>query len=60
MEAGDYLLTQEKAGTRYVWVVARTFANMDDPEDLKKAQPSARRYTQIAYGLKENATAITL
>lgn len=37
MEAGDYLITQEKAGSRYVWVVVRTFANMDDPEDLKKA-----------------------
>lgn len=37
MEPGDYLITQEKAGTRYVWVVVRTFANMDNPDDLKKA-----------------------
>lgn len=36
-EAGDYLITQEKAGTQYVWVVVRTLADMDDPEDLKKA-----------------------
>ena len=37
MEAGDYLITQEKASTRYVWVCVRTFADMNDPEDLKKA-----------------------
>lgn len=36
-EPGDYLITQEKAGTRYVWVCIRTFANMNDPEDMKKA-----------------------
>ena len=37
MEPGEYLITQEKAGTRYVWVVIRTYADMNDPEDLKKA-----------------------
>ena len=37
MEAGDYLITKEKAGTRYVWVCVRTFADMNNPEDMKKA-----------------------
>lgn len=36
-EPGEYLITMEKAGTRYVWVCVRTFANMSDPEDMKKA-----------------------
>lgn len=37
MEAGDYVIAQEKTGTRYVWVVVRTFANMKAPDDLLAA-----------------------
>jgi hypothetical protein len=33
---GKYTLTQEKAGTRYVVVGIRTFANANDPADIKK------------------------
>lgn len=35
--SGDFTLTQEKVGTRYVFVVFRTFANPNDPEDVKAA-----------------------
>lgn len=34
---GKYTLTQEKAGTRYVVVGIRTFANANDPADIKRA-----------------------
>jgi hypothetical protein len=33
---GKYTLTQEKAGTRYVVIGIRTFANANDPADVKK------------------------
>lgn len=36
-EPGKYTLTQEKIGTRYVMVGFRTFANANDPEDIKRA-----------------------
>jgi hypothetical protein len=35
-EPGKYTLTQEKVGTRYVFVVFRTFVNSEDPADIKK------------------------
>ena len=34
---GKYTLTQDKIGTRYVMVGIRTFANANDPADIKKA-----------------------
>jgi hypothetical protein len=34
---GKYTLTQEKMGTRYVFVVFRTYMNPNDPADVKKA-----------------------
>ncbi len=33
---GKYTLTQEKIGSRYVFVVVRTFVNSEDPADIKK------------------------
>ncbi len=33
---GKYTLTRDKAGTRYVFVVIRTFVNAEDPADIKK------------------------
>ena len=33
---GEYTLTQDKVGTRYVMVGFRTFANVSDPDDIKK------------------------
>jgi hypothetical protein len=36
-DAGDYTLTREKIGTRYVQVVFRTFANPGDPKDVQAA-----------------------
>jgi hypothetical protein len=33
---GKYTLTQDKVGTRYVFVVVRTFVNAADPADIKK------------------------
>ena len=34
---GDFTLTREKIGSRYVMVLFRTFANPNDPEDVKAA-----------------------
>ncbi len=34
---GEYTLTQDEVGTRYVFVLFRTFADSTDPEDIKKA-----------------------
>ena len=34
---GKHTLTQEKIGTRYVFVGFRTLANANDPQDIKKA-----------------------
>jgi len=33
---GKYTLTQEKMGTRYVFVVVRTLVDSENPEDIKK------------------------
>ncbi len=33
---GKYTLTQQNVGTRYVFVGVRTFANSEDPADIKK------------------------
>jgi len=35
--SGDFTLTQEEVGTRYVFVVYRTFADPNDPVDMKAA-----------------------
>ncbi len=37
-KAGDYTLTQEEVGSRYVFVAFRTFVDSTDPSDIKKAQ----------------------
>lgn len=34
---GEYELTRDKIGTRYVWIQLRIFANPYDPEDMKTA-----------------------
>jgi hypothetical protein len=36
-EAGEYELTQEGMGSRYVVVIVRTLVDAEDPEDLSKA-----------------------
>ena len=36
---GDYTLTQEKIGTRYVFIILRTFVDPNDKADLDKAHP---------------------
>jgi hypothetical protein len=36
-DAGDYTLTQESIGTRYVHVLMRHFIDANDPEDIAKA-----------------------
>lgn len=36
-EPGTYELTQENVGTRFALVTVRTFANPNDPEDIKQA-----------------------
>ena len=35
--AGKFTLTQDEIGTRYVFVIIRTFMNANDPNDIKKA-----------------------
>ena len=35
--AGTFTLTQDEIGTRYVFVIIRTFMNANDPDDIKKA-----------------------
>ena len=35
--SGTFTLTQEKMGTRYIFVIIRTFIDANDPEDVKKA-----------------------
>lgn len=37
-EAGEYELTQEGMGSRYVVVIVRTLVDAEDPEDVSKAQ----------------------
>ena len=34
---GKYELTQEKVGSKYVYIIIRTFIDANDPEDIKKA-----------------------
>lgn len=36
-KSGKYVFTQEEVGTRFISVVIRTFADANDPEDVKKA-----------------------
>lgn len=36
-EAGEFTLTQNQIGTRYVFVIFRTFVNADDSADIKAA-----------------------
>ena len=36
-EGGEFTLTREQIGTRYVLVLFRTFANPNDPKDMKAA-----------------------
>ena len=36
-EPGQYTLTEEEAGTRYVQLAVRTFVDANDPEDVKEA-----------------------
>ena len=36
-EPGKYELTQEKVGSKYVYIIIRTFIDANDPEDIKKA-----------------------
>jgi len=36
-EDGDYTFTETEAGTRYIVVVIRTFADANDPADIEKA-----------------------
>jgi len=35
--AGEFILTQEKVGTRFAAVIFRTFVNANDPQDIKAA-----------------------
>ena len=35
--SGSFTLTKEKIGTRYMFVVFRTFVNAEDPNDIKEA-----------------------
>ncbi len=35
--SGTFTISQEQIGSRYVWVVFRTFADPNDPEDMKAA-----------------------
>ena len=35
IKPGRYELTQEEVGTRYAYVIVRTFLDADDPEDIK-------------------------
>lgn len=36
-DSGEFTLTQEEIGTRYVAVIGRIFADANDPQDIKKA-----------------------
>jgi hypothetical protein len=36
-DAGTYTLTQEKVGTRYAFVIFRTFMDPNDPDDIRAA-----------------------
>ncbi len=36
-DAGTYTLTQEKVGTRYAFVIFRTFMDPNDPDDIRTA-----------------------
>ena len=42
---GKYTLTQEKMGTRYVFVVVRTLVDSEDPEDIKKVNAIQQQTT---------------
>lgn len=42
-DAATVTLTRESVGTRYVWVLFRTFVNANDPEDLARAHALQNR-----------------
>jgi len=42
---GKYTLTQEKMGTRYVFVVVRTLVDSENPEDIKKVNAIQQQTT---------------
>ncbi|WP_458774562.1 DUF1214 domain-containing protein [Desulforhopalus sp. 52FAK] len=42
---GTYTLTQEKMGTRYVFVVVRTLVDAEDPEDIEKVNAIQQQTT---------------
>jgi hypothetical protein len=54
-DPGEYTLTRDKSGTRYVQIVFRTFANSGDPEDVKAANAlqDRIRVTQKSPGVFE-------
>jgi len=51
-EGGDYTFTETEAGTRYIVVVIRTFADANDPADIEKANrlQDAIRFEQTNVG----------
>jgi hypothetical protein len=51
-EPGTYTLTQEKIGTRYVFVIVRTLVDSEDPQDIRKvnAIQQQTRVTQASIG----------
>ncbi len=51
-EGGDYSFTETEAGTRYIVVVIRTFADASDPADIEKANrlQDAIRFKQTDVG----------
>ena len=52
-DAGEFTLTQEKMGTRYVQVVFRTLVNPDDPADVKAANA-----LQDKIGIKQKTSGV--
>ena len=42
---GNYTLTKDKMGTRYVFVVVRTLVDSEDPEDIKKVNAIQQQTT---------------
>lgn len=43
--SGTFTFTRETVGTRYVFILFRTFANPNDPEDMRKAHALQDRIT---------------
>lgn len=44
-KSGKYTLTQDKIGTRYVFVIVRTLVDSEDPEDVKKVNAIQQQTT---------------